>query len=171
MNYKFLVLLYIFTYSYLFMGTPFPHPLIELNESDYIQLSNNDVVIKSSQIEKLEGKHFHAYILVDADVKSIIQVIRDFNTYPKFMPLIKEVTPHKDSPQNLSRFYLDLPLGIEYQYAISETSYTSSELSWLSWTISPWEENSIRDTWGQWVITPYKNTTYSLIQYQAYSDG
>jgi hypothetical protein len=86
------------------------------------------------------------------------------------MPHIKGVTPHKASPQNSSRFHLDLPLGIEYQYAISDTSYTSSELSWLSWTLSPWEENSIRDTWGQWVVTPYKNTTYSLIQYQAYSD-
>ncbi len=152
------------------MGTIFPHPLVTLNEYEHDQLVKNHVVVKPSQFENLEGKHFHACILVDAEVLSIIQVIRDFNTYPKFMPHIKHITPHSFSSNNSCRFHLDLPLGIDYQYAISDTSYSSAELSWLSWTLSPWEENSIKDTWGQWVITPYKNTPYSLIQYQAYSD-
>ena len=97
-------------------------------------------------------------------------MVKDFQSYPQFMPHIVNVDAVATDRGTNFRYFLQLPLSIEYQYQISDQSYVSSNEAWLTWKISSWEENNIEDTWGQWMLTPYKDNLFTLVQYQVYTD-
>ena len=147
-----------------------PYPLypITLKIHDIIR-SGKAYIQPNPEIEG-SGKHFHAYILIDASAQDVYNVVKKFQDYPQFMPHIVNVDAVAVDEETNFRYFLQLPLGIEYQYETSYQSYSSPNEAWLIWKLEDWEENNIEDTWGQWVISSYPNTHFTLVQYQVYTD-
>jgi ribosome-associated toxin RatA of RatAB toxin-antitoxin module len=147
-----------------------PYPLypITLKIHDIIR-SGKAYIQPNPEIEG-SGRHFHAYILIDASAQDVYNVVKKFQDYPQFMPHIVNVDAVEVDEETNFRYFLQLPLGIEYQYETSYQSYSSPNEAWLIWKLEDWEENNIEDTWGQWVISPYQNTNFTLVQYQVYTD-
>ena len=147
-----------------------PYPLypITLKIHDIIR-SGKAYIQPNPEIEG-SGRHFHAYILIDASAQDVYNVVKKFQDYPQFMPHIVKVDAVAVDEETNFRYFLQLPLGIEYQYETSYQSYSSPNEAWLIWKLEDWEENNIEDTWGQWVLSPYPNTNFTLVQYQVYTD-
>ncbi|MBC8311703.1 MAG: hypothetical protein H8E72_05315 [Candidatus Marinimicrobia bacterium] len=136
----------------------------------HIDLQHGNILLEQIEAEDGGGEHYHAYILIKESMETVFQSISQLEEYPKFMPHVANVeSVHYEQTTNF-RYFIEVPMGINYQYEISTAKYESSEYSWLTWEIAPWKENNIVDTWGQWVITPYKNTDFTLVQYQVYTD-
>ena len=147
-----------------------PYPLYPISSKTHDIIRSGEVYIqRNSEIEG-PGRHFHGYILIDASVQNVYNVVKKFQDYPQFMPHIINVVPITKDKRTNFRYFLELPLGIEYKYETSYQSYLSPNEAYLSWKLEDWEENNIEDTWGQWLISPYQNTHFTLVQYQVYTD-
>jgi len=147
-----------------------PYPLYPITFKTHDIIRTGEAYIQPNPEIEGSGKHYHGYILIDASVQDVYNVVKDFQDYPQFMPHIVKVDAVATVRGTNFRYFLQLPFGVEYQYEISDQSYVSQEEAWLTWKISSWEENNIEDTWGQWMLTPYKNSPFTLVQYQVYTD-
>ena len=147
-----------------------PYPLYSITLKTHEIIRTGEVSIQPNPEIKGPGKHFHGYILIDASVQDVYNVVKQIQDYPQFMPHIVNVDAVTTDRGTNFRYFLQLPFGVEYQYEISDQSYVSSNEAWLTWKISSWEENNIEDTWGQWMLTPYKDNSFTLVQYQVYTD-
>ena len=147
-----------------------PYPLYPISFETHDIIRSGEVYIQPNSEIKGPGRHFHGYILIDASVQDVYNVVKKFQDYPQFMPHIVNVDAVDVDEGTNFRYFLQLPLGIEYKYETSYQSYVSPNEAWLTWKLEDWEENNIEDTWGQWVISPYKNTNFTLVQYQVYTD-
>jgi ribosome-associated toxin RatA of RatAB toxin-antitoxin module len=161
----------ILTFLFLGMNSIFaneaPYPLYPITFETHDIIRSGEVYIQPNP--EIEG-HFHGYILIDASVQNVYNVVKKFQDYPQFMPHIVSVDAVPVDEETNFRYFLQLPLGIEYQYETSYQSYSSPNKAWLTWKLEDWEENNIKNTWGQWVISPYPNTNFTLVQYQVYTD-
>ena len=147
-----------------------PYPLYPITLKTHDVIRTGETYIQSNSEIKGPGRHYHGYILINASVQDVYNVVKDFQSYPQFMPHIVNVDAIPTDRGTNFRYFLQLPLGVEYQYEISNQSYVSPNEAWLTWKISSWEENNIEDTWGQWMLTPYKDSSSTLVQYQVYTD-
>ena len=148
-----------------------PHlPLYKITDQMHADLQRGNVILEQIESTKGAGEHYHAYILINQKVESVFQAISHLENYPKFMPHVSNVeTVHYKQLTNF-RYFIELPMGITYQYQISSAEYESPQSSWLTWKLEDWEDNNIVDTWGQWVLSPYKDTDLTLVKYQVYTD-
>ena len=160
-------ILIIFT---LLFGESPPLPLYKITDQMHADLQRGNVILEQIESTKGAGEHYHAYILINQKVESVFQAISHLENYPKFMPHVSNVeTVHYKQLTNF-RYFIELPMGITYQYQISSAEYESPQSSWLTWKLEDCEDNNIVDTWGQWVLSTYKDTDLTLVQYQVYTD-
>lgn len=160
-------ILIIFT---LLFGESPPLPLYKVTDQMHADLQRGNVILEQIESTKRAGEHYHAYILINQKVEWVFQAISHLENYPKFMPHVSNVeTVHYKQLTNF-RYFIELPMGITYQYQISSAEYESPQSSWLTWKLEDWKDNNIVDTWGQWVLSPYKDTDLTLVQYQVYTD-
>ena len=155
--------------SFTFSINP-PYPVNRMNDEINKIIMNGGVHVKANSNQTTDyGNHFHGEILVNAPIRKVYETIKDFQNYPKFMPHINQVDTITINGKLNFRYFLDLPLGIKYKYQISDESFFSKEISWLTWQLENWDENSIEETWGQWIISPHNYSDSTLIQYQVYT--
>jgi len=159
----------LFAFTLLFGNNP-PLPLYNITNQMHTDLQHGKTLIEKITTTDGSGEHYHGYILIDENIEHVFMAISQLENYPEFMPLVADAEKVLNQNTSNFRYYIELPMGVKYQYQISTIQYESPQSSWLYWKMEDWEENNIEDTWGQWVITPYKNTHLTLVQYQVYTD-
>ena len=165
-------------YYYIFLCILFPYSdkpffdLFKLNNNIIAQIEKGNVVTIKTDTLLGPGEHYQAYTLVNANITDVFKAIENFDEYPKFMPSFDSVeTIYNSDTLTTYIFNIILPLNIHYKYKIKSKEYINSSCAWLAWETIPWEENSIKETWGQWYLTPYQGSNRkTLIQYQVYTD-
>ena len=153
----------------IWMNEP-PHPTYPISQEIHKLIQTKKAYVQPAPETDWPGKHFIGYIIVEASVEEVYNVIYNFQDYPQFMPYIINVDSVPETKMKNFRYYLELPFGVKYQYQISAIKHESSAFSWVTWKLEEWEKNNIEDTWGQWVISPYLKTNSTLIQYQVFTD-
>ncbi len=159
----------LFVLTFLIGGAP-PLPIYNITEQMHADLQQGNVLLEQIKSTKGAGEHYHAYILIEEKMKTVFQAISQLENYPQFIPHVANVEAVHNQQLTNFRYFIELPMGINYQYQISSAQHESPQLSWFTWKLENWEENNIEDTWGQWVISPYPNTQCTLVQYQVYTD-
>ena len=156
-------------FTFLFGKIP-PILLYNITDQMHASLQHGDIILKHIESKNGPGEHYHGYILIEESMENVFQAISQLEDYPQFMPHVAKVESLNKKQPTHFRYFIELPMGITYQYQISTVIYESSKSSWLTWKLEDWEENDIKDTWGQWVLSSYPKTNFILVQYQVYTD-
>ena len=68
-----------------------PYPLYPITFETHDIIRSEEVYIQPNPEIEGPGRHFHGYILIDASVKDVYNVVKKFQDYPQFMPHIVNV--------------------------------------------------------------------------------
>jgi len=162
-----LLLLFLFAYS------ETPHfDLFELNDKIIEEIEQGKIITIKTNKDFGKAEHYQVYGIIDANIETVFNAVQNFDNYPEFMPRFDYVEKIENSDNiNTYIFNILLPLSIKYKYKIKSKDYMGKTSAWLAWETIPWEENSIKETWGQWYLKPYENSdNKTLVQYQIYTD-
>jgi len=148
---------------------------IPLNEQQKKAVSKGEIVVREMDRAGNKGRTFEAIGLVKAPREKVVEVLKDYQKYPEFMPNVSHVEiVEQAGNEAVLNYTLTLPLGKikKYRLRISGSALTD-KIYLLEWHLEKWpglkREETISDTTGYWRVEE-KGEGLSLVLYHVYTD-
>jgi hypothetical protein len=109
-------------------------------------------------------------------LEEVSGVLADYQSYPKFMPNVNEITIISSAQDaTIVDYKLLLPMGVVKKYRLKFWSKKEEQRFQLFWKKLPWPglkpEETVIDTYGQWILekSPQRDGQV-LAYYRVYTD-
>lgn len=131
-------------------------------------------IINREQTETRKGQTFEAFAIFNADMESVANTIKDYASYPNFMPNVEKIDIIKNEGKNaIINYHLGLPLGKKKRYRLALQTEDTNTHTIIQWQMQDWPEipadERIGNTTGFWLLKPYKENK-TLVRYHVYTD-
>jgi ribosome-associated toxin RatA of RatAB toxin-antitoxin module len=139
-------------------------------------IEQGEILVRELPTSYKQGRTFKAIGLINAEVSHIYKVLKDFESYPEFMPNLDKIEVLKrESNSAVLNYTLDLPLNKVKKYRLSNNFKQEKNSAVITWELIPWpglqEAEKIKDTKGYWNLRNYQDKKgYVLAVYHVYTD-
>ena len=145
----------------------------DINARDLQELERGEI-INREQKETRKGQTFEAIAIFNADMERSAQAIKDYASYPAFMPNVEKIDIVKNDGKNaIINYHLGLPLGKKKRYRLALQAEDTDMHTIIQWQMQDWPEipadERIGNTTGFWLLKPYKENK-TLVRYHVYTD-
>jgi tetratricopeptide (TPR) repeat protein len=133
------------------------------------------VIHQVAKLEKNKQEH-EAIGLISGTLKEVSGVLADYESYPKFMPDVEEITVRIAADEGtIVDHKLGLPFGFVKKYRLKFYSKNEDGRTQMSWKKLPWPGlkagETVVDTYGQWIIEDFPDKDgHVLAYYRVYTD-
>jgi ribosome-associated toxin RatA of RatAB toxin-antitoxin module len=126
-----------------------PKPLV-LGDADKAVLATGKPVMRQTEGEA--GGRGLAVFVVDAPPDTVWGTIRDYASYPRFIPEVKKCEVYKKDGSNVDVEFVIKSFGVSIQYYIHHQIDLPGR--WMTWTLDYSRESDLDDSVGFWRVTP-----------------
>jgi ribosome-associated toxin RatA of RatAB toxin-antitoxin module len=126
-----------------------PKPLV-LSAADKATLAAGKPVMRQTEGEA--GGRGLAIFEVNAPADVVWATIRDYGSYPRFIPEVKKCEVYKNDGKNLDVNYVIKSYGVSIEYYIHHEVDVAGR--WLTWTLDYSRSSDLDDSVGFWRVTP-----------------
>jgi len=132
-------------------------------------------VRKIADLEK-NAEEYEAIGLIEGTLEQVSGVLADFESYPKFMPNVNNITIRSSTEkETIVDYKLVLPMGFVKKYRLKFWSKSEKNRVQHFWKKLPWPglkpKETVVDVYGQWILEslPEKDSQV-LAYYRVYTD-
>ena len=149
---------------------------IKLKPEEQNLIEQGEIIVYEVPTKHKNGRTFKAIGLINAQVDHIYKTLKDFESYPEFMPNLDKIEVlKKDSHSAVLNYTLDLPLNKVKKYRLKTNFKQDKDEAVITWKLIPWpglqEAEKIKDTKGYWNLQNYTSKKgYVLAVYHVYTD-
>ena len=126
-----------------------PPPLV-LSAAEQQKLMSGTPVMRQTEGEA--GGRGLAVFVVDAPPDTVWGTIRDYASYPRFIPEVKKCEVYKKDGSNVDVEFVIKSFGVSIQYYIHHQIDLPGR--WMTWTLDYSRESDLDDSVGFWRVTP-----------------
>jgi len=127
-----------------------------LTAAEQAQVEAGEVILESQKYQDAEGKtrgRGLAIGYIKADKTKILNAILAYETYPQWMPRVKQTSVYKNTATEKDvKFSLKVLITVEYHIK----HLIDAGAGEITWTLDASKPNDIKATTGFWKIVPYK---------------
>jgi ribosome-associated toxin RatA of RatAB toxin-antitoxin module len=126
-----------------------PKPLV-LSDADKAVLQSGKPVMRQTEGEA--GGRGLAVFVVDAPPDTVWATIRDYPSYPRFIPEVKKCEIYKKDGNDVDVAFVIKSYGVSIEYFIHHRIDMAGR--WLTWTLDYGRESDLDDSVGFWRVSP-----------------
>jgi ribosome-associated toxin RatA of RatAB toxin-antitoxin module len=130
-----------------------PKPLV-LSPADRATLAAGKPVMR--QTEGDAGGRGLAIFQVNAPADVVWATIRDYPSYPRFIPEVKKCDIYKNDGNNVDVNFVIKSYGVSIEYYIHHEIDVAGR--WLTWTLDYGRSSDLDDSVGFWRVTPVEGS-------------
>jgi tetratricopeptide (TPR) repeat protein len=133
------------------------------------------IVLKIAYSGK-NAEEYEAMGLIEGTLEEVSSVLADYESYPKFMPNVSEITVRSSTDeQAIVDYKLLLPMGFVKKYRLKFWSKTEENRIQHFWKKLPWPglkpKETVTDTYGQWILEKFPGKGKQVLAYyRVYTD-
>jgi ribosome-associated toxin RatA of RatAB toxin-antitoxin module len=143
---------------------PFPRPPrpLALSAADQAMLSSGKPVMRLTEADA--GGRGLAIFQVNAPADVVWATIRDFSSYPRFIPEVKKCDIYKKNGGNVDVDFVIKSYGVSLQYFIHHDIDVAGR--WMTWTLDYGRASDLADSVGFWRVSPVEGAPdRALVEY------
>ncbi|MBM4280707.1 MAG: hypothetical protein FJ137_08060 [Deltaproteobacteria bacterium] len=126
-----------------------PKPLV-LSDADRAVLASGKPVMRQTEGEA--GGRGLAIFQVNAPADVVWAIIRDYPSYPRFIPEVKKCEPYKKDGGVVDVNFVIKSYGVSIEYYIHHEIDVAGR--WMTWTLDYNRSSDLDDSVGFWRVTP-----------------
>jgi len=139
-------------------------------------IAKGQIIVRRIAHSGKNAEEYEALGLIEGTLEEVAAVLADYESYPKFMPNVNEITITSSTEEaTIVDYKLLLPLGFVKKYRLRFRSKKEEHKIQLFWKKVPWPglkpEETVIDTYGQWILekSPQQDGPV-LAYYRVYTD-
>lgn len=148
----------------------------QLLGKNMVSLFEGRIIVSKVGNSGKNAQEYEALGAIEGTLEEAAAVLTDFQSYPQFMPNVKEIKiAGSTQDATIVDYKLLLPLGVVKKYRLKFWSKKEEQSFQLFWKKLPWPglkpEETITDTYGQWLlIGASQKESPVLAYYRVYTD-
>jgi tetratricopeptide (TPR) repeat protein len=139
-------------------------------------ITKGKIIVRKIAHSGKNAEEYEAMGLIEGTLEEVSSVLADYESYPKFMPNVREITVRSSTDEEaIVDYKLLLPMGFVKKYRLKFWSKTEENRVQHFWKKLPWPglkpKETVTDTYGQWILEnfPAKGNQV-LAYYRVYTD-
>jgi len=139
-------------------------------------IAKGQIIVHKIAHSAKNAEEYEALGLIEGTLEEVAAVLADYESYPKFMPNVSEITVTRSTEEaTIVDYKLLLPMGFVKKYRLKFWSKKEEHKIQLFWKKLPWPglklEETVVDTYGQWILEKFpQRDGQVLAYYRVYTD-